>query len=348
MVEPTWEFGRETTKSALQVMHLDESPSARKIHQPANNPSDIANAFDDITYSKGAAVLSMYEAYVGEENWRDGVHDYLTKFARGNATAKDFIGTVAQHDASHEGSKAELARSFSDFIDQPGVPLISVGGCRQGPNQSAVRISQSLYTQIGREPQSRQWAVPMCVKGDDEKTCEMLGGQSVDLFVGKSCPKAVVPNVDGRGYYRYAFEGDGWNGLIAAAPSLGAADQLTLFFNADAALRANKISAADFFKTLEAIAPTARWDVLGELDSHDVNGMDDVLRNLRTNILSPADLPAYRAFVSRLFAERLEHLGLAAKASDTPADTLARQALVQLLVEEARDSQDNRNARNSS
>ncbi len=100
----------------------------------------------------------------------------------------------------------------------PVCRLYRLAAAHRAQALAAVHVSQSLYTQIGRKPQSRQWSVPMCVKGDGEKTCEMLGGQAADLFVGKSCPKAVMPNVDGRGYYRYAFEDDGWNGLVAAAP----------------------------------------------------------------------------------------------------------------------------------
>ncbi|HEY4126373.1 MAG TPA: M1 family metallopeptidase, partial [Rhizomicrobium sp.] len=337
MVEPDWEFGRATTKSGLQVMLLDESPSARNIHQPANNPDDIANAFDDITYSKGAAVLSMFEAYVGEEGWRAGIHDYLTRYARGNATAKDFIGTISEHH-KRDGASDSLSDSLSSFIDQPGVPLLTIGNdCKTGNGVVAVDVAQSLYTQIGRKPASRLWNVPVCMKGDDEKTCEMLNGQSADLFVGKSCPKILIPNAEGRGYYRYAFEGHGWDGLIAAAASLDPADQLTLFFNAEAALRAGKISAPDFFRIVEAIAPNAKWDVLGELDSGDFSGIDDALRNLRANILPATDEPTYRAFIARHFGPRLERVGLAHRPGETPADTLERQALVQLMVEEARD-----------
>lgn len=77
--------------------------------------------------------------------------------------------------------------------------------------------------------------------------------------------------------------------------------------------------------------------MLGDIDSTDANGIDDTLHNLRINILAPADLPAYRALVSRLFAHRLERLGFAAKPREPVADTLARESIVRIMVEEARD-----------
>lgn len=333
-IEPSWEFDRMTTKSGLQVMMLDESPSARQVRQPAHNPDDISNAFDDITYYKGSALLQMFESYVGEENWREGIHDYLTKFARSTATGHDFIDAIARHDNTHHG--ASLSASFDSFINQPGIPLVSVGDCMMKRSRAVSTISQSLYAPIGRKPASRLWSVPMCVKGND-KTCEMLDGQSADLLLGGSCPKTLIPNVEGRGYYRYSFDGNGWTALIDAAPSLDAADQMTLFFNAEAALRAGRISATDFFRVLTAIAPTARWDTVGQLDETNFNGIDDALRNLRINILPLSDLPTYRAVVSRLFAPRLEKLGFDVKPGEPVSDTLARNGLTRLMVEEARD-----------
>ncbi len=117
-VKPDQEFGRETLNSSEAVMRLDELPSARQIHQPVNGPDDIDNAFDDITYSKGAAVLAMFESYVGPADWQKGIHAYLSKFAFGNATAKDFITTIAA-----ASNHPEIVEAFESFINQPGIPL---------------------------------------------------------------------------------------------------------------------------------------------------------------------------------------------------------------------------------
>ena len=47
-------------------MNSDSIPSARKIRQAIESHHDIHNAFDGITYSKGAAFLSMIENHVGK------------------------------------------------------------------------------------------------------------------------------------------------------------------------------------------------------------------------------------------------------------------------------------------
>ncbi len=46
--------------------------------------------FDGITYQKGGAVLDMVENYVGPNDFRKGVHNYLQAHLFGNATAEDF------------------------------------------------------------------------------------------------------------------------------------------------------------------------------------------------------------------------------------------------------------------
>ena len=100
-------------------MAADAQKSARRVTQPIESNDDIENAFDSITYDKGAAVLRMFEAYVGEADWQRGIHAYLVKFAHRNATAHDFIGTIAA-----TTGHSELVAPFDGFIDRPGVPLL--------------------------------------------------------------------------------------------------------------------------------------------------------------------------------------------------------------------------------
>ena len=63
---------------------------------------DIENAFDDITYEKGASILRMFELYVGEDVFQRGIREYLTARAWGNATNADFVAAISKA----SGSKA--------------------------------------------------------------------------------------------------------------------------------------------------------------------------------------------------------------------------------------------------
>ncbi|HSZ73713.1 MAG TPA: M1 family metallopeptidase, partial [Rhizomicrobium sp.] len=325
MVRPDQDFGRETLNGGLEVMDLDELPSARQIHQPVRNPDDIDNAFDDITYDKGAAVLAMFESYIGEDAWRSGIHAYLAKFAGGTATEDDFIGTIAA-----DSKRPEIVKAFHSYVDQPGIPFMQIAlACESG--KSVAHVSQTKYMRIGLPPQHALWNVPMCFEAAGKKVCKLVDTQTATVPLGSACHDTVMPNANGGSYYRFAFDENGWKQLIDAAPQLSAADQVTLFYNVYAAMRAGKASAADFFDVTTKLAPVAKWDLL--------DAMNDKLHELATTIIAPADMATYRAFVAKEFGPRLKALGLVTKANDSVPDALARSRLVAIMVSEARDSE---------
>jgi alanyl aminopeptidase len=333
MVRPEQDYSRETLRSALNVMRLDELPSARHIHNPVHGPDDIDNAFDDITYSKGGAVLSMFESYVGREQFRQGIHAYLTKFAFRNASAQDFIGTIAA--STHH---PEIVKAFNGFIDQPHIPLLETEVHCAAKTASA-RVSQSTYMPVGIRLPQGHWQVPMCLSADGGASVCRLVEASQTVALGSTCPSVVVPNVDGAGYYRFTLDEPHWQGLISGAATLSPADQLTLFHNLNAALRAGKASAADFFAVTKALAPAAQWDLLNSNHGGSMN-LKDAFHDLRiTGVLAPAQIPALQVLIRETFGPRLTELGLAPKPGEAVPTALLRQALVELLVEEGRDPQ---------
>lgn len=330
-VRPEQDFARESLRKGLDVMKLDELPSARQIHNPINGPDDIDNAFDDITYSKGDAVLAMFESYVGPDAWQKGIHAYLVKFAFKNATAQDFIGTIAS-----ETGHPEIVDAFNNFIDQPGIPVVkSELSC--GPAGAVANVTQAPYASAGIAPVDHSWKVPMCLSADTSKACQLVTPPSTQVLIGNVCPKNVFPNAEGAGYYRFAVDEKGWAAMVKSAATLDAADQITLFYNLDAALRAGQVKAGDYFVLLHALAPVAPWDLYAN-DPRGSFSVVDSLHDLRvTGVITPASLPAYQAFIRRNFDPKLKQIGIAAKPNESVPNALLRQYLVQLLVEEGRD-----------
>ena len=324
MVRPDEEWSRATEEAGLNVMRLDELPSARQIHNPVNNPDDIQNAFDQITYSKGGAVLAMFEAYVGPEQWQKGIHAYLTKYAYSNATAQDFITTIAQ-----ATNHPEIVDAFNNFIDQPGIPQI-IPALTCGTGSASANVTETQYTPAGIQNPGHAWKVPACMEADSNRVCQLVTPPSTQVLLGNACPKMLFPNAQGSGYYRYSTDEKGWANFIASAPQLDPAEQLSLYYNTDAAVRANQAQASDLFGMIHALAPVAQWDV--------VSAINGTLRDMRvTGVIAASDAPAIQALVRTDFAPRLVPLGLAAKPGESVASSLMREQLVTLLVEEGRD-----------
>ena len=98
----------------------------------------------------------------------------------------------------------QVAASFVTFIEQPGIPYLRF---RMQCNSAAlVRASQSAYSTIGIGSRSRQWRVPLClgVEGQ-EKFCRIADRKTTDILLGATCPPALMPNDEGRGYYRFSW-----------------------------------------------------------------------------------------------------------------------------------------------
>ena len=318
-VLPEQDFTTDTLRGGLDVMLLDELPSARQIHQPIKNVDDLANAFDSITYDKGASVLRMFETYVGPQEWQRGIHAYLTKFSRGNATAQDFIGTIAA-----TTNHPELVQAFNDFIDRPGVPNLRFQQSCALP--ATLNVGQAMYEPFGFTPAARRWHVPSCLVDGGENICKLTdGGFALPL---KDCNALPLPNAEGAGYYHFAVDEPYWTQLIAGASKSDAVSQITLAGNAFAALRNGHAKAADVLTLVRNLAPAARWDVLKLVGKR--------LGQLRQT-LSPADLAPYRAFLSKEFLPRFKTIGVTAKPNEAPADAYTREYLAQILVTEAHD-----------
>ena len=100
-------------------MNADGLVGVRKIRQPITSDHDISNAFDGVTCCKGAWVIGMFESFIGRDRFRADVQKYLRDHAFGNAGASEFLDVLSA------GSGAEMARAFSTFLDQTGVPLVT-------------------------------------------------------------------------------------------------------------------------------------------------------------------------------------------------------------------------------
>ena len=323
---PEGEFNRETLKGALSAMDGDSLAAARQIREPVERNEDIGTAFDSITYSKGGGVLAMLERYVGEERFRDGVRLHMARFADGVATAEDFIESVA------EGSeRPEIGAAFKSFIEQPGVPLLSVSLTCESGQPPRLEIEQTRYTPLGSSIDGRAsiWHVPMCVSmmsdGERISSCTLISEkqQSVPLGVD-GCPTVVHPNADGAGYYRFALDEPSWRKLIENAGDLPAAEALTMLDSLDAAFRSGDVSADIFVAGMAALINHDTWDVASAVTTA-LSGIEDIVPATQHE-------PLHRAFRD-LAGPRFARL-----ADETdPRSTLLRRRLQRFLIITAQD-----------
>jgi len=93
----------------------DQLPSTHPIAADIPDIHAVEVNFDGITYAKGAAVLKQLVAYVGRENFLDGVRKYFGAHAWGNATLADLLSALEQT------SDRDLASWSREWLQTAGV-----------------------------------------------------------------------------------------------------------------------------------------------------------------------------------------------------------------------------------
>jgi alanyl aminopeptidase len=329
---PEYQLDMVSLERALAAMNLDSRIAARQIRQPVENNLDIASSFDSITYRKGGGVLSMFESYLGEEGFRNGLRTHMRRFAYSVADVEDFMSSLA------EGSgRPDVVSAFRSFIDQPGVPIVDVA-LTCSDETASITLHQSRYLPVGSKGNSAQtWQLPFCVRyGSGQeiyKECMLLTGVDTAMpLESTACPEFIMPNANGAGYYRFALDEAGWRSLMAGFDRLNEKEALVVADSLSAAYQANRISTATLIVAFRTVAASPYAQVA-------MAPGKDLVR--MSNTLASSDARAGVLELMRdLYRPRLAALG---SISETPTDTAAvqqalfRTRLVDLLALDAED-----------
>ncbi|MBV9771111.1 MAG: M1 family metallopeptidase, partial [Bryobacterales bacterium] len=321
--QPSWHLDVTEVNARLGAMRGDDLASSREIRQPIESNSDIANAFDDITYEKGAAVIEMFEHWIGEAKFRQGVQVYLKQHAWGNATASDFEAAMSSV------AGVDVAPPFDSFLDQPGVPEVSVAlKCTPQP---ALAVTQKRSLPIGSQAKPQIWQIPLCVAfeadGVVHRQCDLLPDRKQDIALAgaQSCPTWILPNDGEKGYYQVAYEDDLLKKVLTDRGShLTVAERVGVLGDIDSLAGDGGISA----EVALALVPEFSKDP----DGHVVQAAANIARLLRGENV-PADLREKGArFIRDSFGSRAVELGWTAKPGDSDDTRLLRQNLVPFVA----------------
>ncbi len=328
--EPAWDAPAVSVQDMQKAMWSDSLDSARRITQPIATQDDIEGAFDPITYEKGAAVIRMFEHWVGQDVFRKGVHAYLQNHAWKNGTSAEFL------DAIGVAAGKDVKTPFSTFLDQVGTPLVSMQlRCDKG-KPPALALAQKRYLPLGSKASADvTWQVPVCVKypaGKGLKTaCTLLTGKTGELALDgvKRCPEWVAPNADAIGYYRSEMSEAMLRDLHRhGLRKLSLAEKLVAVADVNALVAAGTLPVGGELDLARAVGRDKNR-FLVEAAAGIVWGIDDQIQ--------PASEPAYAAFIRDLFGKRARKLGWKPRKKESLDDSEVREAIVPLVAEKGHD-----------
>jgi alanyl aminopeptidase len=327
--KPEWKTRIDAVDTKLNAEDEDSLVTARRIRQPIESRDDIANAFDDITYSKGAAVIGMFENWLGAETFRKGVRAYLEKYANGNATAADFLGSLSA------ASGKDVTQAFSSFLDKPGAPEVSVAmDC--GSGAPALRLAQQRSLPIGSKGSAAQtWSIPVCVRygaAAGETECTLMTQARMEWTLKtRNCPAWLDANAAAKGYYRVEYAG----GMLPKLASgdvvarLTAPERVDLIGNARAMAGEGKLPEAEALSLVPAFHDDPERQV--------IESILDLAVSIRQDEV-PQDLLAnHERFLRTNFLARARALGWSPKPGESDDDRLLRPTLLRAVATDGGD-----------
>jgi alanyl aminopeptidase len=316
--QPAYEGGAARVRARAAAIAADGLGAARRIREPIGSRSDIANAFDSITYQKGATVIGMFEGWVGAEPLQRGVRRYLDARRDGNATVRDFL------DALTAASGRPVASAFSTFLDQNGVPQVSVALACTG-DAAELALTQRRHTPLGAPAIADQrWQIPVCVRyggaGTPREACTLLTAPAATLPLEGGCPDFVFANAGGRGYYVPEYRGDLLAKLAARRDALTPAEYASVLYDLRALLRAGAVDPAAALGWASAGAASG--------NRHVQAAAIELAVFVRDTLVADADRARYAAYVRSVFGPRAKALGFIPRAGESDDEELLRRSLL--------------------
>ncbi len=180
---------------------VDRTPGANPIRQQLDNLNEAGSMYGAIIYQKAPIVMRHLEAILGEDNFRDGLREYLKAHAFANATWSDLINVL---DAR---TPMDLQQWSQVWVDQPGRP--SVETILETKNGVVTRLSFRQRDSWNRNrvwPQQLRVAIgegasPAKAGLHADIVVEMTGREAeVKQAVGQPVPRFVLPNGAGWAY----------------------------------------------------------------------------------------------------------------------------------------------------
>jgi aminopeptidase N len=322
-MRPDWNIAVDEALETQGALGLDGLNATHAIHAPAETPAQIDEAFDGITYEKGAAVLRMIENYLGPDTFRKGINAYLQAHAYGNGTSQDFWMAMTT------ASGKPIDKILPTFVNQPGAPFVDVSlACVN--NRTQLTVSQQRFfvdPLLFKQSSQERWQVPLCVKagGAASVACTVLSQpREVLTLDGDTCTPWVFANAGAEGYYRTAYSPDALRALAPRVQDvLTPTERLSLTGDEWALVRAGRHDVGQY---LTLAAGFANEQTSGVLSS-----VTDRLDFIHEYLTTAANRTSFERYVRSLLGPLFQQIGFASTTVDSDERRALRSTLIATL-----------------
>jgi len=253
-LHPDWKIfnnffnGDPKVETLAGALGRDCLKNTHPIEVKVKSPDEIEQIFDAISYGKGAHVLRMIEAYLGEEAFRQGVSRYLSTHAYSNATGNDLWSML------EAVSGKPVKRIMSHWVREPGYPIVTVS-LRDG----MLVLRQERFLLSG-ETEDVTWPIPIVIEVNGEGR-RILMEKTEEIVEAKGL-KSLKVNPDYTGFFLVKYVG--LDALLWES-QLSPFDKWGLVFDAFLFLLSGRIAFKEYLEVLNKFAKEASVLPAGEI-----------------------------------------------------------------------------------
>ncbi|MFK7864978.1 MAG: M1 family metallopeptidase [Pseudohongiellaceae bacterium] len=229
---------------------VDRTDGANEIRQTLDNLRFAGTLYGSIIYQKAPIVMRHLENRVGEENFRDGMREYLARFSYANATWPDLIEILDTKTPENLAAWSEV------WVSEAGRPVITVSR-----RQNEILIDQADPNGLGRIwPQSLTVLVG---NSQDFEAIPIELGDDTQVITGLPTSEFVLPNGSGLEYGNFVLDAPSQEYLLNHANEfpealVRGAIWVTLWEQ----VLENRLQPSTFFKELIAAIPTEQDELI--------------------------------------------------------------------------------------
>ncbi len=314
-LRPDWRIWDDFAVERVGTLDSDAITATRSVQSPVNSPNDALEMFDEITYSKGAALLRMLETYLGEDKFQKGIQAYMKAHAFNNASTEDLWNSLS----SATDGKINVAKLMDTWVHSPGCPLVSFDA--KTPTNLVVTQTRFFLNSDEKVKPAQPWQVPLMLKNEKSSEAALLSSQQAKLTVKF---KAALINGTGNGYFRTGYSASQLELLHdqALLKQLNVSERVSVLSDVMALAVAGKLPLNDYLSLTQVFAQDQDPYVLGVLIGQ--------LGQLDAMVDEPSRM-AFQTYVRKVLKPQLERLTYLRKDSDDDLTAEVRARLIRTL-----------------
>nr|WP_278780994.1 M1 family metallopeptidase [Limosilactobacillus mucosae] len=309
-LEPEWNVWEMfQTSEVPMALQRDATDGVQSVHVAVDDPAEIDTLFDGaIVYAKGARMLVMVRALLGDDAMRKGLKNYFAAHQYGNATGADLWQALG------EASGMNVGQIMESWLEHPGYPVVEVK-----VEDGKLMLNQQQFFIGDGEEKSRLWQIPLNANYNQAPAIfseqGLVLGDYAQLRKQNGRPFRV--NVGDNSHVIVKYDETLLNDILDHLDELGAIDQLQLLQDLRLLAEGRQISYAQIVPLLSRFKDS-RSGIVNEMLYHVANSLK--------NFVQPAAKTErqLQQLFDQLSVKQVQRLGWLSQKDESNDDQLTR------------------------